>query len=141
MKIHGTGKSECAQKSYPKTLSQPYTMLSPVWPPNLLATEGSKIHTFECSVLGLQYKMLYMIIKGRGFRKLSKYLIQNTEMSRRKLCTIHKQTNKQTKLYEVLMPNNVRVAHASICDVYHPCLAPPGWDEDQIHVEDRLNIQ
>jgi hypothetical protein len=36
------------KKSYPKTLSQPYTILLPVWPPNVLATEGSKIHTFEC---------------------------------------------------------------------------------------------
>jgi len=98
VKIHGTGKSECAQKSYPKTLPQPYTMLSPVWPPNLLATEGSKIHTFECSVLGLKYKTLYMIIKGRSFRKLSKYFIQNTEMSRRKLCTIHTKKKKKKKI-------------------------------------------
>jgi hypothetical protein len=94
VKIHGTSKSECAQKSYPKTLSQPYTMLLPVWPPNLRATEGSKIHTFECSVLGLQYKTLYRIIKGRGLRKLSKYFTQNIEMSRRKLCTIHNKFNK-----------------------------------------------
>ena len=28
---------------------------------------------FKCSVLGLQYKMLYMITEGRGVRKLSKY--------------------------------------------------------------------
>jgi len=73
-------------------------MLSLVWPPNLLATEGSKIHTFECSVLGLQYKMLYMIIKGRSFRKLSKYFIQNSEMSRRKLCTIHKKKKKKNQI-------------------------------------------
>jgi hypothetical protein len=124
VKIHGTGKSECAQKSYPKTLPQPYIMLLPVWPTNLLATEGSKVHTFECSVLRLRYKMLYMIIKGRGFRRLSKYCTQNTEMSRRKLCTIHK------KCVQNSVSSNVRVAHASICGVYHPCLEPPGWDED-----------
>jgi hypothetical protein len=124
VKIHRTGKSECAEKSYPKTLPQPYTMLLPVWPPNLLAREGSKIHTFECSVLGLQYKMLYMIIKGRGFKKLSKYLTHNTEISTRKLCTIHK------KFVQNSNSSNVRVAHASVCGVYHPCLAPPGWDKD-----------
>jgi len=116
------------KKSYPKTLSQPYTMLLPVWPPNLLATEGSKIRTFECSVLGLQYKMLYMIMKGRGFRKLSKYFTQNIEMSRRKLCTIHQK--KKKKSVQNSDSSNVHVAHASICGVYHPCLALPGWDEN-----------
>jgi hypothetical protein len=108
VKTHGTDKSECAQKSYPKILSQPYTMLLLVWPPNILATEGNKIHTFECSVLGLQYKMLYMIIKGTGYRKMSKYFTQNIEMSRRKLCTIHKESVQNSD------SSNVRVAHASI---------------------------
>jgi hypothetical protein len=65
-----------------------------------------------------------MIIKGRGFRKLSKHFTQNIEMSRRKLCTIHK------KFVQNSDSSHVCVAHASICGVYHPCLAPPGWEED-----------